>query len=227
MAPTATRSLGDAEQLSGFDLVAFARFITIQNTPEFDHEHTLVGLPSTASRTSREASITGHIVCYRQAGGRAIDREQRIKQRGARRLSDLGENRMRKWRLAAFAAGAWSALAWLPPDAVAGKCLSSYTIGLTVELSPELTNRDDNILVELRQGVVGQSKIADIKHFAGHNGSVVFLNICAGSYFIDIGNGSKVAVGPVHVFGDDQHIQTTVRVTYSNGNVGTMNRSGL
>jgi hypothetical protein len=134
---------------------------------------------------------------------------------------------MRKWRLAACAAGAFCALSWQNSVLAAGNCSASYSINLTVELGPELTNRDDNILVELRLGSVGNSKVVDSKHFVGHNGTVVFSGMCAGSYFIDIGNGSKVAVGPVHVFAASQRIHTTVQVSYSAGNVGTMSRSGL
>jgi hypothetical protein len=43
MASAAERSFADAQQLRRFDLIEFARFIAIQNTPEFDYTHTLVG----------------------------------------------------------------------------------------------------------------------------------------------------------------------------------------
>jgi hypothetical protein len=130
-------------------------------------------------------------------------------------------------RLAVCVMESCGALAYPLAAVPVGSCSSSYAINLTVDLSPELTNRDDNLLIELRRGVVGNSKIVDTKHFVGHNGTVTFSDICGGSYFIDIGNGSKVAVGPVHVFEDNQHIHSTIRVTYSNGNVGTMSRRGL
>ena len=134
---------------------------------------------------------------------------------------------MRKFQLATLIAGACYALGGQSPASAAGNCSSSYTINLTVQLSPELTNSDSNVLVELRQGSVGNSKVVNTKHFIGLNGTVAFADMCAGSYFIDIGNGSKVAVGPVHSFGPNQHIHTTVRVSYSQGNVGTMSRGAL
>jgi len=83
------------------------------------------------------------------------------------------------------------------------------------------------VLVELRQGIVGSSKVFDSKHLVGHSGTVNFSNMCAGTYFIAIGNGSTVAVGPVRYFTDSQYIHTNVRVTSSQGNIGTMNRRNL
>src|SRR3954449_777711 len=43
MAPAAERSFGDAQQLRRFDLVELTRFIAVQNAPELDHSHTLMG----------------------------------------------------------------------------------------------------------------------------------------------------------------------------------------
>src|SRR5665213_368817 len=42
-APAAKRPLTDPKQLSRFQLIEFARFITAQYAPELDHSHTLVG----------------------------------------------------------------------------------------------------------------------------------------------------------------------------------------
>jgi hypothetical protein len=123
--------------------------------------------------------------------------------------------------------GACCAQAWNPPTSSAATCSASYSINLTVELSPELTNRKDSVLIELRQGSVGHSKVKDQKQFVGHSGTVIFAKLCAGSYFIDIGNGEKVAVGPIHSLSDNQHLNTTVRVSFAHGNISTMSRSGL
>jgi hypothetical protein len=134
---------------------------------------------------------------------------------------------MQRWLFVGSAVGAWGALSWCPAAAIAGNCTASYSINLTVELGEQLTKREDNILIELRQGAVGTSKVVDQKQFSGHTGTVNFLNMCAGSYFIAIGNGSTVAIGPVHIFIDKQHIQSTIRVIQSHGNIGTMNRDRL
>src|SRR5665213_536841 len=42
-APAAKRPLTDPKQLSRFQLIEFARFITAQYAPELDHSHSLVG----------------------------------------------------------------------------------------------------------------------------------------------------------------------------------------
>ena len=62
--PATERPLGDAKQLSGFDLVEFSQFIAAQNTPELDHSHTLKGFVQRIQALSKEPSITGQIVCY-------------------------------------------------------------------------------------------------------------------------------------------------------------------
>jgi len=49
----------------------------------------------------------------------------------------------------------------------------------------------------------------------------------AGSYFLAIGNGDSVAVGPVRQFSVGQSVNTRVRVTQSSGNIGTKSRSSL
>jgi hypothetical protein len=116
---------------------------------------------------------------------------------------------------------------WNLPSSLAANCSASYTINLTVDLNPELTNGKDNVLIELRQGAVGHSQVIDKKEFVGRSGTVVFASLCAGTYFIDIGNGERVAVGPIHPLRENQHLDTTVRVSFSEGNISTMSRGGL
>ena len=106
-------------------------------------------------------------------------------------------------------------------------CSALYTINLTVELGSDLTNGKDNVLVELRQGAPGTSKVLNKKEFAGRSATVVFSGLCAGPYFIDVGNRDKVAVGPVHDIRGGQQLNTTVRVTSSMGNIGVRSRNGL
>lgn len=111
------------------------------------------------------------------------------------------------------------------PKAV--KCTASYAISLTIELNSRFTNGETKILVELREGVVGHSKVFGTDHFVGRTASVGFSNMCAGTYFIALGNGSEVLVGPTRVFSDGQRVSTRLVVTGSAGNVGTRPRSSL
>jgi len=104
---------------------------------------------------------------------------------------------------------------------------ASYTIDVTVVLSSELTQGGNRVMVELRKGAPGASKVVDTQYFEGLTGTVCFSNMHAGSYFIAIGNGDTVAVGPVRQFSGGQSVHTRVRVTQSSGNVGTQSRGSL
>lgn len=134
---------------------------------------------------------------------------------------------MQKRQWVGLAAGACLAVAGCSPTAIAAYCSASYTISLTVELNPQLTDSQKDVLIELRRGAVGNSKVVSTKRFVGHRGTVAFSRLCAGSYFIDIGNGSTVAVGPIHVLRNNEHIHSTIQVSFTEGNIGTMNRSNL
>ena len=130
--------------------------------------------------------------------------------------------------LVLFAVAVLTALsAFMPVSANAAGCWTSLTVNLTVELSPALAKMGENLLIELRQGVVGHSKVVNSQKFHGRSGTVFFSNLCGGSYFMDIGNGPSVAVTPVHQFGDHGRYTSTIRVSFSSGNVATRNRSGL
>jgi hypothetical protein len=106
-------------------------------------------------------------------------------------------------------------------------CSTVYTINLQVELSPEIAKQGEDILVELRSGAVGRSKVVSNRKFHGKNGTVSFSGLCAGAYFVDIGNGDLVAVGPVHNFNDGAHYISTIRVSFSEGNVSSRRRSDI
>jgi hypothetical protein len=110
----------------------------------------------------------------------------------------------------------------LATNAVA--CSTILTVNLTVQLE---TDVKEDVLIELRQGVVGHSKVVNKQKFHGSTGTVVFTNLCAGSYFMDIGNGAQVAVTPVHQFGDNERRQSTIKVTLSKGNVEQKSRNEL
>lgn len=102
-------------------------------------------------------------------------------------------------------------------------CSTSLTVNLTVQLAAE----HGDVLIELREGVVGHSRVVNRQKFRGLTGTVYFTNLCAGSYFMDIGNGSQVAVTPVHQFGDGERRESTIRVSFTTGNVSNLPRSSL
>jgi len=104
---------------------------------------------------------------------------------------------------------------------------ASYTVDVTVVLSSTFTQGRNRIRVELRRGVPGASKLVDTQYFEGQTGTVCFSGMSAERYFIAIGNGDSVAVGPVRQFSEGQSVHTRVRVSQSSGNVGTRSRSSL
>jgi hypothetical protein len=119
-------------------------------------------------------------------------------------------------------------LLFAPQAAMAqSRCAASYTIDVTVELSSNITQGGNRVMVELRQGAPGASKVFDTQYFEGKTGTVSFAKMCAGSYFIAIGNGDSVAIGPGRQFSENQSVHTRVRVTPSSGNVSTKSRRSL
>jgi len=104
---------------------------------------------------------------------------------------------------------------------------ASYTINIQVEFNSTITQGTNLVRVELRQGVPGTSTVFDTKFFEGRTATVSFAAMPAGTYFIAIGNGDSVAVGPVRQFKNGQTVNTNVRVTSSSGNIGTRSRRGL
>ena len=76
-----------------------------------------------------------------------------------------------------------------PAGATTGRCTASYQIALSVDLDSKFSSGDTRVMVELRQGVVGNSEVAATRHFVGRNASVAFSGMCAGTYFIALGMG--------------------------------------
>lgn len=114
-----------------------------------------------------------------------------------------------------------------PTTVAAQRGRSSYALDIQVQFTSEIAQGQNRIMVELRQGLPGTSSVFDTKYFEGQTATVYFSQMPAGSYFVAIGNGDSVAVGPVHAFGNGQSLRSTIRVTYSSGNVGTRSRSSL
>ena len=117
--------------------------------------------------------------------------------------------------------------AFIPSRAIAQGCSTKLTVNLTVELSPQLGKAEEDLVVELRQGAPGNSTVATFQKFRGRTGTVFFYNLCAGSYFMAIGNGPTVAVTPPREFNGIANHRSTIRVTFGSGNVDTRSRSGL
>lgn len=83
----------------------------------------------------------------------------------------------------------------------------------------------EGVTVELRKGYPGNSTEVDIAHSSG--GNVRFSRICAGSYFLAIGNADSVSVTPVKNFEHNMEYSSNIRMQRGSGNVITKRRSEL
>ncbi len=83
----------------------------------------------------------------------------------------------------------------------------------------------EGVTVELRSGVPGSSKVVGTRASSG--GQVQFGGLCAGSYFLAIGNDDSVSVTPVREFRDNAAYSSRITVTRGAGNVSRRSRKSL
>ncbi|EGV16136.1 hypothetical protein [Thiocapsa marina] len=83
----------------------------------------------------------------------------------------------------------------------------------------------EGVSIELRAGSPGTSRVLATRQSSG--GHVVFSNLCAGDYFLAIGNNETVNVTPVRTFEDGADYQSRITVQTGSGNVSTRSRSSL
>ena len=83
----------------------------------------------------------------------------------------------------------------------------------------------EGVTIELRSGTPGDSKVVRTRQSSG--GEVGFGNLCAGNYFLAIGNGDEVNVTPVRTFEDRASYSSKITVQYGAGNVSSRSRSAL
>ena len=76
-----------------------------------------------------------------------------------------------------------------PTTVAAQRGRASYTLDIQVQFNSEITQGQNRIMVELRQGQPGTSSVFDTKYFEGQAATVYFSQMPAGSYFVAIGNG--------------------------------------
>jgi hypothetical protein len=96
-------------------------------------------------------------------------------------------------------------------------CTTSYTV--------ELDTFGEGVQIELRSGVPGHSKIVNAQRSSG--GTVQFPGLCAGSYFLAIGNEDDVEVTPVHQFEENHIYRSHITVQTGSGNVEKKSRKSL
>lgn len=83
----------------------------------------------------------------------------------------------------------------------------------------------EGVMVELRQGRPGNS--SNVKSSQSLGGNVHFGDLCAGSYFLAIGNGESVSVTPVREFETNKEYRSTIQRQRASGNVTSGRRGEL
>jgi hypothetical protein len=128
--------------------------------------------------------------------------------------------RLKQLAMALALTSALGAFAVAPSSARA--CTTTYTVNLQNQTAGSTTN---GVLVELRQGVPGHSTIVTTQRSSG--GSAYFTNLCAGTYFLAIGDGDNVQVTPSHQFADNYTYTSTITLITGPGNVTNKSRKSL
>ncbi len=83
----------------------------------------------------------------------------------------------------------------------------------------------EGVTVELRSGTPGKSNVVKTTRTSG--GIVSFSRLCAGTYFLAIGNEETVSVTPVRHFEDDSEYKSRITMNRGSGNVGKQSRKSL
>lgn len=110
-----------------------------------------------------------------------------------------------------------AAILCVMPALVFGQCDTTFTV--------TLQTFGEGVQVELRKGQPGTSKVAKSTYSSG--GSVYFSDLCAGSYFLAIGNEDKVSVTPVRHFESGYDYSSSITIQRGVGNVSKKSRASL
>ena len=122
------------------------------------------------------------------------------------------------------------------PDAQRlGYCLRARDLGrlqqpwaastCNIDYDIELQTFGEHLSVELRIGSPGSSRIVKTKSSQG--GRVSFSSLCAGGYFVAIGNDDYVSVTPVRQFASDRSYSSQITLQRGSGNVSRQSRKTL
>lgn len=94
-----------------------------------------------------------------------------------------------------------------------------------IEFNITLQTFGEGVLVELRSGYPGRSRIVTATRSSG--GNVNFSSLCPGSYFVAIGNDDSVSVTPVRNFEENYTYSSRITMQRGSGNVGRQSRKSL
>ena len=94
-----------------------------------------------------------------------------------------------------------------------------------IDFNITLQTFGEGVLVELRSGTPGRSRVVNSTRSSG--GNVNFSSLCPGSYFLAIGNDESVSVTPVRNFEENVSYSSSITMQRGTGNVGRQSRKSL
>lgn len=102
---------------------------------------------------------------------------------------------------------------------------SGITCACGTEFQIALETFGEGVTVELRTGQPGASRVVRSTRSSG--GNVSFSGLCAGSYFLAIGNNDDVSVTPVRQFDHNMTYKSKITMQRGTGNVSKKSRNSL
>lgn len=108
---------------------------------------------------------------------------------------------------------------------VCGCLMSTATFACDISFNVDLQTFGENVTVELRAGSPGKSRSVASRKSQG--GQVNFNNLCAGTYFLAIGNDDYVSVTPTKLFQNDHGYTSRITLQRGSGNVSKQSRKSL
>lgn len=103
--------------------------------------------------------------------------------------------------------------------------LTGSAIACSTEYNITLETFGEGVLVELRAGQPGSSKVVRSRRSSG--GNVNFASLCPGNYFLAIGNDDSVSVTQTRYFEDDAIYTGRIVMQRGSGNVSHKSRKNL
>ena len=102
---------------------------------------------------------------------------------------------------------------------------SGGAVACNTEYNITLETFGEGVLVELRSGSPGTSKVVQSRRSSG--GAVNFGNLCPGNYFLAVGNDESVSVTQVRYFEPDAIYTGRIVMQRGSGNVSRKSRKSL
>lgn len=108
---------------------------------------------------------------------------------------------------------------------IAATFFSGLTSACNIDFTIHLETFGEGVLVELRTGKPGASKVVRSTRSTG--GTVNFSALCPGPHFVAIGNDDSVSVTPSRVFENDVSYTSRITMQKGSGNVDRKSRKSL